>query len=128
MANFTCGSFTRGSTGNASVAGLTFLPSYLRFTICSRTGTNETLVMYSDGFTNGSSQKAFSVFQDSTGARSRTFTDRCLNHLNRVTGSITEIIKATFVSFDDNGGGDYGFTLNFTAADSNYTIHFEAYA
>lgn len=121
-------SFTRGTTGNCQVTGLTFLPAYLRFTISSRFGTNETLVTFSEGFTDGSLNKAHSIFQDGTGARSRAFTDRCVSHLSRVGGNITEIIKATWVSFDTNGGGDFGFTLNFTAADSNYQIYVEAFA
>lgn len=122
------GSFSQGSTGNVSIGGFTFLPAYLRFTISSRSGTNETYVLFSEGFTDGSLNKAHSIFQDSTGARSRYYNDRCINHLVRVTGSITEKIKATWVSFDNNGGGDFGFTLNFTAADSNYPIIIEAFA
>lgn len=121
-------SFSRGTTGNASVTGLTFLPAYLRFTISSRSGTNETTVMLSTGFTDGNLNKSHSIFQDTTGARSRYYTDRCVSHLTRVSGSITEKIAASFVSFDNNGGGDYGFTLNFTAADSNYPITVEAFA
>lgn len=120
-------SFSRGTTGNCSVAGLTFLPAYLRFTISSRSGTNESYVLFSTGFTDGNLNKAHSIFQDTTGARSRYYTDRCISHLVRVTGSITEKIAASFVSFDNNGGGDYGFTVNFSAADSNYPISVEAF-
>jgi len=126
--SFAVGSFSQGTTGNVSVGGLTFLPSYLRFTISSRSGTNETTVMLSTGFTDGTLNKAHSIFQDTTGARTRYFNDRCVSHLARVSGSITEIIKASWVSFDNNGGGDYGFTLNFTAANSSYPITFEAFA
>lgn len=119
------GSFSNGATGNVPVGGCTSLPTYLRFTVCGRSGTNETVTMYSSGFTDGNLNKAFSIYQDSTGSRSRYFNDRCVSHLNRVTGTITEIINASWVSFDNNGGGDFGFTLNFTAANSNYPIIFE---
>ena len=119
------GSFSNGSTGNISVTGCTSLPTYLRFTVCGRNATNETTVLYSQGFTDGNLNKAFSIFQDTTGARSRYFNDRCVSHLIRSGANITEIIKASWVSFDDNGGGDFGFTLNFTAANSNYPIVFE---
>ncbi len=121
-------SFSNASTGNVSVTGLTFLPSYLRFTVGSRSGTNETVIMYSNGFTDGSLNKAFSIFQDATGARSRYFNDRCVSHLIRSGANITEIINASWVSFDNNGGGVFGFTLNFTAANSSYPIVVEAYA
>lgn len=126
--SFKIGSFTQGTTGNASIGGFTFLPSYLRFTLSSRSGTNETYVLFSTGFTDGSLNKAHSIFHDGTGDRSRYYTDRCINHLVRSGGNITEKIVATWVSFDNNGGGDFGFTLNFTAADSNYPITVEAFA
>lgn len=121
------GSFSNATTGNVSVSGLTFLPSYIQFEISSRSGTNETTILRSSGFTDGSLNKNHSIFQDATGARSRYYNDRCIGHLARVTGSITEIIKATWVSWDTNGGGVFGFTVNFTAADSNYPITFTAF-
>ena len=127
MADFASGTFSQGSTGNASLTGLTFLPKYLRFTISGRFGTTETVVQFSTGNTDGTNQSAHSIFQDTTSSRSKAYTNRCVNHFQRVSGSITEKLVATFVSFDNNGGGSYGFTLNFTAADSNYQIHFEAF-
>lgn len=126
--SFKITSFSNASTGNVSITGLSFLPTYLRFTVGSRTSTNETTVMYSNGFTDGTLNKAFSIFQDTTGARSRYFNDRCVSHLIRSGANITEIINANWVSFDNNGGGVFGFTLNFTAANSSYPIVVEAYA
>lgn len=122
------GTFSTGSTGHVSVTGLTVLPVYLKFTLSGRFNTTETIVQFSTGFTEGTKNKAHSIFQDSTGSRSKAYSDRCINHFQRVAGTITEQIVATWVSFDTNGGGDFGFTLNFTAADSNYQIYFEAYS
>lgn len=127
LTSFSNGMSSGGGT-NVSVGSIPFLPAYLRFTISSRTSTNETFVTETVGFTDGNLNKAHSIFHDGTGDRSRYYTDRCLNHLIRSGGNITEIIKATFVSFDNNGGGDFGFTLSFTAADANYPITVEAFA
>lgn len=118
--------FSKGSTGNASVTGLTFLPNYIEFWIGQKTNTSETFTHYSTGCANGTSQMAHSIFQDITGGKTESFFNRCINHKNRVSGTITDIITATFVSFDDNGSGDYGFTVNFTAVDANYKIYFIA--
>lgn len=126
--SFKIGSFSNGTTGNVSVGGFTFLPTYLRFTVSSRSATNETFVLYSQGFTDGTLNKSHSIFHDGTGDRTRYYNDRCVSHLLRVTGTLTEIINASFVSFDNNGGGDFGFTLNFTAANANYPITIEAFA
>lgn len=122
------GTFSVGSTGNTSVTGLTVLPNFLEFTISGRFGTTETIVQYSTGFTDGVNDLAHSIFQDSTGSRTKAYSNRCINHFQRVTGTITEKLVATWVSFDNNGGGDFGFTLNFTAADSNYQIYFKAFS
>lgn len=123
----TNGTFSQGSNTNTSITGLTFLPNYLRFTISQKLSTTQNFVHFSQGWTNGTNSSCHSIFQDATGSSTKAYTNRCINHLDR-SGTINEIIKATFVSFDTNGGGDFGFTLNFTASDANYQIHFEAYA
>jgi hypothetical protein len=124
---YAIGSFSEGSTVNHSVTGLSFLPTGVRFQIGGRSGTNETRVQHSVGNMDGANQTCVSIFQDSTGSKTKTYTNRCINHFERVSGTITEKIIATFVSFNNDGGGVYGFTVNFTAADSNYPILFEAF-
>lgn len=121
--SFIAGTFSEGTTGNHSVTGFGFKPAYLRFTISQKLSTTQNFVHLSQGFTDGTSQSCHSIFQDSTSASTRAYTDRCINHLDRVAGVLTETIKATFVSFDASG-----FTLNFTAVDANYQIHVEAFA
>lgn len=118
--------FSVGSTGNKSVTGLTFLPNHIEFVIAQKISTTENFSHYSVGCANGFTQMAHSIFQDGSGGRTESYFNRCLNHINRVGGNLTDIIVATFVSFDNKGGGDYGFTLNFTAADPNYRIYFIA--
>lgn len=127
--SYVVSTFAVGSTGNHSVTALTFLPKGLRFTISAKAGASETSVAHlSTGFTDGTNQVAHSILADTTANDSKAYTDRCVNHYARVAGTLTEVIKASFVSFDTNGGGVFGFTLNFTAADANYDIHFEAFA
>lgn len=122
--SFFCGTFSESSTGNKSVTGVGFQPSYLRFHLSSKSGASETTVAhYSTGFTDGTRQKAHSILADTTANDSKAYTNRCINHYARVGGVLTEVIVATFVSFDADG-----FTLNFTAVDSTYDIHVEAFA
>lgn len=118
--------FSVGSTGNKTVTGILFMPSSLEFVIAQKTSVNETFAHYSSGSSNGTSQMAHSIFQDASGGKTESYFNRCLNHINRVSGTLTDVVVATFVSFDNNGGGDYGFTLNFTVADPNYKIYFIA--
>lgn len=118
--------FSVGSTGNKSVTGLLFLPKSIDFWIAQKTGVTENFVHYSAGSCTSTKQMAHSIFWDSSGGKTCSYFDRCVNHLTRESGVITEKIKATWVSFDDNGGGDFGFTLNFTAADANFKIYFKA--
>lgn len=122
------GSFSHGSNNNAAITGIPFLPTLVEFHIGGRSGTNETRIQRSDGNMDGANQTCISIFHDSSGSRTRTYTNRCINHFERVSGTITEKIVATFVSFDNNGGGVYGFTVNFTASDSNYPITFVAFS
>lgn len=120
------GSFTIGSTGNVQVVGLTFLPTNVDFFMSGRFGTDETREQYSNGGMTSANQNVDALFDDSTGKRSRSFTDRCINLYERVSGNITGKVVATYVSFDSNGGGDFGFTINASAADSNYQVKFKA--
>lgn len=123
MPSFFTGTTTQGTTGNKSITGVGFQPAYLRFTVSSKSTAETTVAHFSQGFTDGTRQKAHSIIADSTGFASKAYSDRCINHYERVAGVLTEIIKATFVSFDADG-----FTLNFVNASSNYSIYIEAFA
>lgn len=118
--------FSQGATGNASIAGVPFLPTSVEFYVAQKTSTTENFAHYSSGVCNGLTQMAHSIYWDSTGGSTKSFFDRSVHHMNRVAGTLTDIIRAEWVSFDTNGGGDFGFTLHFTAADANYKIYFIA--
>lgn len=109
--------FTPVSPGNVTISGIPFMPRIIHFYVAQRP-TTDNVSHYSYGCMTSSKQMTHSTFFDSTppGKTVSSFS-KCVSHLNRVSGVITETVSATRVSFNDNGGGDYGFTLNFSAAD-----------
>lgn len=114
---------TNNTNDNRSLTGLGFQPQELELTLCQKTSTSETFVHLSEGSTDGTNQRCVAVFSDSSGDKSFESTSRLINHMNRVSGAITDVIKATIVSFDADG-----FTLNFSATTTGYHVHFKARA
>lgn len=122
------GSFTPAVTGNISVTGLSFLPDEIVFRLGSATGSVDTTVLRRcDGWTTANNQSYDSWFRDSTGTYQKAATDKCITHYDRVSGTVTPVVEATFVSFDTIiPGSNYGFTLNFTAVNANYQVRYKA--
>lgn len=119
-----CGTFTTNSTtGDRVITGLGFQPSYIRLTVCQKYNTTESFVHKSEGFTDGTRQDCNSIYWDSTGGKSISYSDKVINHINRVSGNLTDVIVATLVSFDADG-----FTLNFSATLASYKVFIEAWA
>lgn len=119
--------FTVNATGSTSISGLTFMPNHIDFFVVQKSGTTENFAHYSTGAANGTTQMAHSVFQDTTSGKTQSYFDRCINHKNRLGGVIQDAITATFTSFDDNGGGVYGFTINVTVLnDSPQKVYYIA--
>lgn len=116
------GSFTISATGNVQVVGLTFLPTNVDFFISGKSGGNDADAAFSIGGFTANNQSA----DASIDGRSTGFTNRCIHHYKKVTGTISDALVATKVSFDTNGGGDFGFTVNSTVADVNYTVKYKA--
>lgn len=112
------GTFSRNSTGNATVILNTvgFTAEMIRLKISGKSG--DTVNHLSDGSSNGSNSEYSSNYTDSTGSQTKRGTDKVISHWERVSGTLTEKIAATMVSIDEEE-----FTLNFTAADSAYSIH-----
>jgi len=100
------------STGDKAITGLTFMPNHVDFYMAQKSGVTENFAHLSTGSANGVAQMAHSVFQDTTAGKTQSYFDRCINHKSRVSGAITDVLTAAFVSFDDNGSGVYGFTIN----------------
>lgn len=121
------GNFTVVSTGTKAITNLTFMPTHIDFYLAQKPSTSEAFTHYSTGSANGMTQMAHSVFQDSSGGRTQSYFDRCINHKSRIGGVIQDAITGTFTSFDDNGSGVFGFTIEITSlADSPQKIYFVA--
>ncbi len=114
--------FSITSTGSKSATGVPFLPQRIRFYVAQKSGTSEAFAHLSLGDADGTNQMAHCI-ADST----QSFFDRCIHHRSKVAGVWTDVLTATFTSFDDNGGGDYGFTINVsTLANGPQKVYFVA--
>jgi hypothetical protein len=119
--------FSVTSTGSKSITGVPFPVAEIEFWLAQKPGTTENFAHISNGFADGTTQMAHCVFQDTTGGKTQSYTDRCVNHKSRIGGVIGDAISATYTSSDDNGGGDYGFTINVTALnDGTQKIYYKA--
>lgn len=101
------GNFSVTSTGNKSITGIPFLAQRIRFYVSQKSGTSETFQHLSIGDADGTNQMAHSI-ADVT----QSFFDRVIHHRSKVSGTWQDVLIATHSSMDDNGGGDYGFTIN----------------
>lgn len=114
--------FSVTSTGNKSIAGIPFLAQRVRFYVAQKSGVSEAFAHISIGDADGATQMAHSI-----GDSTQSFFDRCVHHRSKVGGVWQDVLIATFTSFDDNGGGDYGFTINVsTLANGPQKIYFVA--
>jgi hypothetical protein len=113
------GQITLGATGTKNVT-IGFQPTWVRFVVSAK-GTGDTAAHMSVGVGSTSNQSCDSFFADTTGAKSVQSTSKVVSHYERVSGSITEKLAASFT-----GTSATGFSLNVTAADTGYTVDIEA--
>lgn len=118
------GSFSRGSTGNATVVlnTGTFTPSLVEFWVGARSATNESDIRWSKGvadFANGN-DTAMAIFA-ATNRGTRPSSTKCIMHY-RDNGGATLVLDGSQVSAS---AGD--FTVNMSTVDANYPIYFIAY-
>lgn len=114
------GSFSTGATGSKTVLlNGSFVPTYLQFTIAARSGTTESVGILSLGSTDGTRQRCISTINNSF---TKNTTSECITHYAWSAGAAVKKLGATFVSASAGQ-----FTLNFTTADANYPIYFEAF-
>ena len=111
---------TGGAPASQSITGLTFLPkaiimwsdaetaagvsAHLRFSMGFSDGTRD--------FCVGETSEDFTVFTDSNCGRMNS--NKVIS-LYSVTPAL--LAECDLTSFDDNGGGDFGFTVNWTTND-----------
>lgn len=124
------GSFANGSTGNTTLTlNGTEIPAYVDFWVGPRSGTTETSNLRSFGavdITNGNATWQ-SNFTDGTGSQTKngsggSTTSSCLQHWNRVAGTLTKIIDIKFVS-----AASGSLTLNIVTANASYSIFLRVY-
>lgn len=124
---FAVGTFASpASTGNYSVTSLAFTPKLVRFTTTLTSGSN-TFLLVGGGAMTSSSQFAYAAGARGSlnGRHTRTAsTTACLALLSISAGDVaSDALLASYVSMNSNG-----FTINFSAAGTGYTIEWEAYA
>lgn len=116
------GSFTAASTGNKTVLlNGAFTPVFIEFEVGPRSGTSETDIRRSTGWTDGTRQAAIAVFEG-TNKGTREITTKCIMHYIDSAGATLKV-QGSFVSF---GSGQ--FVVNMDTVDSNYTIRFKAFS
>lgn len=108
---FETGVITPTGTGNQSYAGLTHLPVALEFWYSRKTGSAETINRFGRGSFDGTNHFADCTYRDGSGPLTDEATDRIIIALDRNV-SVQRRLEASVVSFDNLGGGVYGFTLN----------------
>lgn len=126
MSNFEQGSFSLGTVTTTTVnLNGSFTPAFIELEIGPRTGTNETLVTRSSGWHdfNLSRRACISIFDDGVVHTTRESTSSDITHYKNVSSVATKIIDGTL---SNPQAGSFDYTS--TAADSNYTIRFKAFA
>lgn len=117
MSTFT-GGLTFSSTGSSiSYTGVGFQGNDLQLTVGGKSG-NSAVTQISIGNADGTRQNCISAFGDATSHKSTRVNTHCIQHYERVSGTITKVLEASFVSFDADG-----FTLNITVANVNYSVN-----
>lgn len=119
--NVLTGLLTLSGTGTQQYTGLPFLPKLIMVEYSAK-GSSQNLQHHSSGSCDDSmSQVHIADYDDGTNRRCWPPTTGFIKHYDRVSGAYVAVVDAEVVSFDNNGGGDYGFTLYQNAADIDYT-------
>jgi hypothetical protein len=102
------------------------MPEYIELKLGPQTSTTDTSVTgFSHGWATASNQSVDSIYEDSTGREQQASTSNCIMLRKKVSGTMTDRVKASFVSFDEiTPGTTYSFTLNFTTVDANRQIRY----
>lgn len=117
------GSFTILGAGNTTVlfTDPTLIADKITFSM-GPAGTSDSVCHSSDGLMIPAQQCCKSIYMDTTGGKSQHSNSKCLSHLARVSGTITEVTTATRQNMATAGE----FTINVTAFNSGYTTYFVA--
>lgn len=125
MSSFLAATTSFGTTGVKTI-DVGFQPIGMRITVCQKFNTSQTFSHWSYGVVGSYEaellQFCHSTFQDTTGGQSKTYSDRIVSHWERVAGTLTEKVAATFDSFTTTE-----LKINVTTADANYQFLIEAW-
>lgn len=110
---------TPSSTGVQTI-NVGFQPLLARITVGSQFGTTNTVVRYSVGRTDGTNQFNHSIFADGTGRQTVSKNDRLVSVWERISGTLTEVVRVNFDSFTSTQ-----FKYNVITANSNYQLDIE---
>lgn len=108
------GRFTLSGTGLSTFA-LGFQPTWANFRVTGKAG--DTVCHGSWGGTDGTNQNCGSTYMDTTGGASFDVNTKVVSHYDRVAGTITEVLSASFDSFVATG-----VKLNVAIANTNYKV------
>lgn len=126
--NVAKGQFTISANGTLQVADICNFPIKEIELHCTVASSENGIIRegHGNGYDTGSGifQRAYAWVDDSGDQFNRRYTDKVIKFVDVVSGSLTGVIEASLVSFDDTGGGLYGFTLNVTQNNSSYPIDF----
>lgn len=114
------GRVTVSIPGNNAFTGIGFQPTWMNLRVSQKNGTTETCNHLCLGSGDGTRSNCSSFYSDATSSTTLDSNTKIISHWERVGGTLTEILAATFVSFDSDG-----FTLNASTASSNYKVTVE---
>lgn len=120
------GSFTvPASTGNLTVnlnnGSLT--PTLIELEAGPRASTTETDVRRSSGWTDGTRQRAVSIYADGTVRGTIANNAYSIMHYKNVSGVFTKVFSASIVSMSAGS-----FVLNFDVVDSSYQVYTKVFS
>lgn len=109
-------------TAGTQTFNLGIAPTWVTLTVCASNATTDTVDHKSEGKATAVKQYCQSTFcDDSSGKRSFNSSAHVVQHYERVSGSITKVLSASFSAFTTNG-----ITLNVDTPHSNYKVLIEA--
>lgn len=122
MANFDS-TITLATAGTArNFTGFGFQPTHLTFRVCAKGATSASSAVFTYGTVDVTGyMTCTTTYSDSTGYQSKNYTDRCVSVWERVSGTLTEVLRANFNSFTADG-----FKLDVITQNANYQVFVEA--
>lgn len=114
------GRATLATSGNQSLTGVGFQGTSIRARVSKKNGTTETVIHLSLGSADGTNQNCSYIYSDGTNHKTDDFNTKFISHWEKVSGTWTEVLSTTFVSFDADG-----FTVNNAIASPYYKVTFE---